>query len=96
MPTRRDVHRLELKPHALEQLNKFCRTHKVFQRIVASQLLEWFVAQRPTVQAIVLGFYPEKPEKDLAPLLLRALQQEAAEKAAGARPGAARRGNSAT
>jgi hypothetical protein len=68
------VERLEVREDAKRALTRAADEYGTFESRLASRLVDWFVRQEPTVQAIVLGFYPERVEPDVAALILRHLR----------------------
>jgi hypothetical protein len=72
--TQNSLLRLEVTHDAKRALDRTVEKLGLSQTQLASAAVNWFVKQDATVQAIVLGFYPEKVEHDLAALLVKALK----------------------
>jgi hypothetical protein len=74
---RRFVIRVELSPPAKRLLSAISERNGMTQVAVMSRLVKWFNAQPDSLQAAVLGRYPEKYEADIAKLILRRMADKA-------------------
>ncbi|HEY0009155.1 MAG TPA: hypothetical protein VGB55_10565 [Tepidisphaeraceae bacterium] len=66
----RDVYRIQLTPEAKEQLEKISDQLGTTQLSLTSKIVEWFAHQPQSIQAVILGLYPEVIRKEVAHLLL--------------------------
>ena len=68
---KRAVFRIQLTPDAKKRLLDVSDTLGITQIHLTSKLMEWFAGQPDTVQAAVLGLYPDVIRKDVATLILQ-------------------------
>ena len=67
---RRFIMRIELTKSAKDQLGVLANKHGMTQVALMSRLTEWFAEQSGTIQAAVLGHYPEEIRRDVARMIL--------------------------
>ena len=68
---KRAVFRIQLTPDAKKRLMDVSEQLGVTQIHMTSKLMEWFASQPDTVQAAVLGLYPDVIRQDVATLILQ-------------------------
>ena len=68
---KRAVFRIQLTSEAKKRLLDISDKLGVTQIAVTSKLTEWFAMQPETVQAAVLGLYPDVIKEDVATLILK-------------------------
>lgn len=68
---KRVVFRIQLTLGAKNTLNDISDTLGITQIHVCSRIMEWFAAQPATVQAAVLGLYPDTIKQSVAELILQ-------------------------
>lgn len=68
---KRAVFRIQLTSEAKKRLLDISDKLGVTQIAVTSKLTEWFAMQPETVQAAVLGLYPDVIKQDVAALILK-------------------------
>jgi hypothetical protein len=67
---KRAVFRIQLTADAKKRLLSLSDTLGITQIHLTSRLMEWFASQPDTIQAAVLGLYPDVIRQDVATLLL--------------------------
>lgn len=67
---KRAVFRIQLTPEAKKRLLDLSDKLGVTQIAVTSRLTEWFATQPETVQAAILGLYPDVIKQDIATMIL--------------------------
>jgi hypothetical protein len=73
---RRVIMRIELLPQAKNRLGDLCDQLGMTQVATTSRLIEWFCGQNDTVQAAVLGLYPEDIRADVPVMILKRMAGE--------------------
>ena len=68
---KRAVFRIQLTPEAKKRLLDMSDQLGITQIHLTSKLMEWFASQPDTVQAAVLGLYPDVIKQDVATLILQ-------------------------
>jgi hypothetical protein len=73
----RVIMRIELFPHAKEQLADLCNDLGMTQVSIVSRVVEWVCGQNDVVQAAVLGLYPGDIRAQLPSMILKHIAAEA-------------------
>ncbi|HEX8325198.1 MAG TPA: hypothetical protein VF595_14950 [Tepidisphaeraceae bacterium] len=72
---KRAVFRIQLTAEAKDRLLKISDELGITQIAVTSKLTEWFAMQPDTVQAAILGLYPEALKQDIATMILQRMAE---------------------
>jgi hypothetical protein len=67
----RHIMRLELSPHAANQISLLSHRQGMTQLSMLSRLVKWFSEQPIQVQAAIMGQYPIESNEDLALMIVR-------------------------
>lgn len=73
-PPKRIIFRIQLTPAAKDKLAGLSDQSGITQISLASRMVEWFASQPDTVQAAVLGLYPQEIQEEIAKLILNRSQ----------------------
>lgn len=76
MAAKRSIMRIQLDLQAKQKLDKLCERRGMTQIAVMSRVVNWFVAQDETIQAIVLGSLSEQSMGSLARMVLKKIAAE--------------------
>jgi hypothetical protein len=68
--------RIELVPQAKSCLEGLCDQLGMTQVATTSRLIEWFCEQNDTVQAAVLGLYPEDIRSEVPAMILKRMASQ--------------------
>lgn len=69
----RKIMRIELRNESKQHLMQVTARHGMTQVAALSRVVEWFAGQQPSLQAAILGQYPEALSKEIAALILQNL-----------------------
>jgi hypothetical protein len=75
-PPRRVIMRIELYPDAKDRLTDLCDRLGMTQVAATSRLVEWFAVQPDTLQAAILGLYPQDIAAEVASVILKRMVNE--------------------
>ncbi len=70
----RSIFRVQLTAVAKKNLLKVTEKTGITQIAVTSKLTEWFANQPDTIQAAILGLYPDAIKTDVATILLKRMK----------------------
>ena len=73
---RRFIIRIELTPPAKKNLSMISDRNGMTQVSIMSRLVRWFFDQPESIQAAILGRYPEDLKTDIAKLILQRMTRE--------------------
>ena len=73
MTCKRSIVRVQLEEDAKQKLDELCDRRGMTQITVMSRMVNWFVAQDDTIQAVVLGSFSEQTMAGLARTMLKSL-----------------------
>jgi predicted transcriptional regulator len=76
MAAKRSIMRIQLDVQAKQKLDKLCERRGMTQIAVMSRVVNWFVGQDETIQAIVLGSLSEQSMGSLARMVLKKMAAE--------------------
>lgn len=76
MAAKRSIMRIQLDAQAKQKLDKLCERRGMTQIAVMSRVVNWFVIQDETIQAIVLGSLSEQSMGSLARMMLKKIASE--------------------
>lgn len=74
--SKRVIMRIELTPAAKDRLTELSHRKGMTQVAVASRLVEWFSVQPETIQAAILGQYPQEIMPNVVNLILEHMAAE--------------------
>jgi hypothetical protein len=78
MAKRRVIMRIEILPEACQRLDQAIQSFGMPNVVMSSRLMKWLITQPETIQASILGLYPDFARPEILSLILEEMTQDLA------------------